>query len=154
MFERTCLSFEEADMTGKDRPILIGLGCSTKASADEIITLVQACLGESGDDADQIIALASHRRKSGSRALAQTATHFGVPLFILGDDAVAPGISSTCEALAAVAGPLRLGKRKSGFATAAIAECAPGFTLDRLAYLASPSAAIAPSMLDTSVAGP
>ena len=140
-------------MTRNDCPILIGLGCSSAATADEIIALVEACLHEANCRPDQIIAFASHERKLGSRALMDTAGHFGVPLFFLGDDSVTPGISSTCEAAAAVAGPLRLSKRKSSFSTCAIADCASGFSLDRL-QLPNASAARAASMLATSWAGP
>ena len=137
-----------------DRPILIGLGCSTSADADEILALVQACLVEANCQADQIVALASHTRKTGSRALADAAHHFGVPLFFLDDEAVAPNIASTCEAVAAAAGPLLLCKRKSRFATCAIAECAPGFIVERLVQPGSANATIAASMSATSVAGP
>ena len=140
-------------MTTNDRPFLIGLGCSSAAHADEIIALVSACLGEAELRADQIVALASHARKTGSLALEQTASHFGVPLFFLGDDALSPDISSTCEAVAAVAGPLCLPKRKSRFATCAIALCPPGWTLDRLAQSPWASAASASSTLLTSLAG-
>jgi cobalt-precorrin 5A hydrolase/precorrin-3B C17-methyltransferase len=141
-------------MTTIDKRILIGLGCSTSASADEIIALVQHCLEEAGSRPDQIVALASHARKASSTALKQTADFFGVPIFFLGDHALAPGITSTCEAVAAVAGPLRLGKRKSRFATSAIADCAPGFSLESLVQLSSISASNASSTLATSVAGP
>lgn len=137
-----------------DRPILIGLGCSTSADADEILALVQVCLIEANCQADQIVALASHTRKTASRALADTAHHLGVPLFFLSDEAVAPNIASTCEAVAAAAGPLLLPKRKSHFATCAIAECAPGLVLERLVQPGSANAAMAASISATSVAGP
>lgn len=140
-------------MTINDRPLLIGLGCSTKATAGEIIGLVQSSLGEAGRDVSAIMAFASHSRKTGDLALAQTARHFGVPLFFLDDHVLAPEIASTCEAVAAVAGPLRLPKRKARFSTCAIAECRPGFSLDRLAQLASPSATSAAATLATSWVG-
>ncbi|WP_108395581.1 cobalamin biosynthesis protein [Devosia submarina] len=141
-------------MTTDHGQILIGLGCSSKATADEIIALVQSCLAEAGSRADAVMAVVSHSRKTGNLALAQTAEHFGVSLFFLDDHVLAPEIASTCEAVAAVAGPLRLPKRKARFSTCAIAECHPGFSLDRLAQLASPSATIAASTLVTSWAGP
>lgn len=136
-----------------DRPILIGLGCSTSADSHEILALVRACLAEADCHFDQVMALASHRRKAGSQALADAAYHLGVPLFFLDDDEVAPGIASTCEAVAAAAGPLLLGKRKSRFATCAIAECAPGFALDRMVHAGNDNAFIAASMSVTSMAG-
>jgi cobalt-precorrin 5A hydrolase/precorrin-3B C17-methyltransferase len=140
-------------MTTKNCSVLVGLGCSTRATAHEIIGLVEACLTESGNRADQIIAFATHARKAGSPTLELAAEHFGVPLFFLGDHVLAPEIASTCEAAAAVAGPLRLPKRKGRFSTCAIAECQKGFSLDRLAQLSSPSAASAASTLPTSWAG-
>ena len=140
-------------MTDND-PILIGLGCSTAASATEIAGLVEACLREANCQAGQIVAFATHSRKRGSEALIGTAIRFGVPLFFLDDDALAPGIESTCEAVAAAAGPLQLGKRKSRYATCAIARCDTEFSVASLAQPVRPSAAIAASRSATSVAGP
>ncbi|HEY0034036.1 MAG TPA: cobalamin biosynthesis protein [Devosia sp.] len=141
-------------MMTNDRPILIGLGCSTSADADEVLALVQACLVEANCQADQIVALASHTRKAGSRALADAADYFGLPLLFLDDEMVSPNIASTCESVAAAAGPLLLAKRKSRFATCAIAQCTPSFTQERLVQPGSANAAIAASMSATSVAGP
>lgn len=137
-------------MSNFDRPILIGLGCASAAGAAEIIALVEACLLESRCDSSQITAFATHSRKLGSRALMQTATYFGVPLYFLDDEELAPGIAGTCEAVAATAGPLRLSKRKSRYATCAIAECAADFMAQQL----NPNAAMAASTVPTSVAGP
>lgn len=135
-------------MTNDECPILVGLGCASAASAAEIIALVDACLIEARCDADQIAAFASHSRKRGSLALIQAASHFSVPLFFLDDEDLAPGLPGTCEAVAASAGPLHLAKRKSRYATCAIAFCA-------VDYIApSPTiAAMASSTLPTSVAG-
>lgn len=111
-------------MTNDECPVLIGLGCASAASTEEIIALVEACLIESGCDANQITAFASHSRKRGSVALIEAAAHFGLPLYFLDDDDLAPGIPGTSEAVAASAGPLCLSKRKSRYATCAIAFCA------------------------------
>jgi cobalamin biosynthesis protein CbiG len=134
-------------MTHLDRSIFIGLGCASAASAAEIIDLVDACLVEAGCDASQITALASHSRKRGSLALAKAADHFAVPLYFLADNDLAPGLRGTCEAVAASAGPLHLAKRKSRYATCAIALCASG-------DVAQPAiTAMASATLPTSVAG-
>ena len=135
-------------------PLIIGLGCSTAASACEIVALIAACLAEASRDSSDIAALASHSRKRGSAALAQAAAHYGVPLRFLDDDDLAQGIPGTCEAVAAAAGPLVLRKRKSRYATCAIAKAAPAFDLATFGQPASPSAAIASSTLSTSLAGP
>lgn len=135
-------------------PLIIGLGCSSAASAGEIVTLISSCLAEIAADSRSISALATHIRKRGSMALAQAAAHYGVPLHFLADDDLAPGISGICEAVAAGAGPLLLGKRKSRYATCAIAACRPGFILAAFGQPERSSAAIAASMSATSLAGP
>lgn len=135
-------------------PIIVGLGCSSSAEAGEIIALISACLAEARRDARDIAAFATHTRKRGSLALLQAAAHFGATLRLLDDDELAPGIAGTCEAVAAAAGPLLLGKRKSSFATCAIAACAPGFELPAFGQPSSSSATMASSTLATSLAGP
>ncbi len=138
-----------------DHPqLIIGLGCSTAASTDEIVALIAACLAEAHSDARAIAALATHNRKRGSTALAQAAAHYDVPLRFLDDDELAHGVPGTCEAVAAAAGPLLLGKRKSRYATCAIAVAAPGFDPAAFGQPDRPSAAMASSMLATSLAGP
>jgi cobalt-precorrin 5A hydrolase/precorrin-3B C17-methyltransferase len=134
--------------------LIIGLGCSTSASADEIVALIAACLAEVGRNPGSIAALATHMRKRGSAALARAAEHYDVPLRFLDDDDLAAGISGTCEAVAAAAGPLLLGKRKSRYATCAIAACGPDFVLAAFGQPERPSAAMASSMSATSLAGP
>jgi cobalt-precorrin 5A hydrolase/precorrin-3B C17-methyltransferase len=141
-------------MTDLNGPIFLGLGCSTAASADEIVRLIKTCLAEADCHPGQITAVASHKRKTGSQPLLSAADHFSVPIFFLDDAALPPGIVGTCEAVAAAAGPLLLPKRKSRFATCAIARCTPDFTIERFRQPANPRAAIAPSTLATSVAGP
>jgi cobalt-precorrin 5A hydrolase/precorrin-3B C17-methyltransferase len=135
-------------------PLIIGLGCSSSASADEILALIAACLSEAGCNAGAVAALATHIRKRDSLALVQAAAYHGVPLRLLGDDELAPDYAGTCEAVAAAAGPLLLGKRKSGYATCAIAQCAPDFTIAAFGQPATASAAMASSTLATSLAGP
>ncbi|MBE0578119.1 cobalamin biosynthesis protein [Devosia sp.] len=135
-------------------PLIIGLGCSSAASATEVVALIAACLAEIDRDSASISAFATHVRKRGSMALAQAAGHYEVPLRFLADDELAQGISGTCEAVAAAAGPLLLGKRKSRYATCAIAACRAGFVLSAFGQPESPSAAMAASTLATSLAGP
>lgn len=115
--------------------------------------LIRACLAEAGLQPSPIAAIATHIRKRDSLALAQAASAFDLPLLFLTDDELAdrPG---TCEAVAAAAGPLRLGKRKSRYATCAIALAAPDFDPASFGQSASPSAAMASSTLATSLAGP
>ena len=135
-------------------PLVIGLGCSTAAATGEIVDLIRACLRQAGLDASQIAAFATHVRKRDSLQLAEAASRFDVPLRFLDDDDLAPGVPGTSEAVAAAAGPLLLGKRKSRYATCAIAAAAPGFVVSAFGQPASPSASMAPSTLATSLAGP
>ena len=135
-------------------PLIIGLGCSSAASADEVVALIAACLAEIDRDCASVSAFATHVRKRGSMALAQSARHYDVPLRFLADDELASDVPGTCEAVAAAAGPLLLGKRKSRYATCAIATCRPGFVLSAFGQPESPSAAMAASTLATSLAGP
>ncbi|MGV8853805.1 MAG: cobalamin biosynthesis protein [Devosia sp.] len=131
-----------------------GIGFSSAASADEIITLIESCLVQAGVPADQLAAIATHARKRSSPVLLLVAQHFEVPLHLLADaeiDGSAPGV---CEAVAATAGSLHLGKRKSALATCALALCRPGFTLSDFGQPVRPSAAMAPSTLLASTACP
>ena len=137
-----------------DAPLVLGLGCSTSASTAEIVALIDASLAETGLDPRRVCALATHIRKRGSVALAQAAARYDLPLRFLDDDELAPDHQGTCEAVAAAAGPLLLGKRKSRYATCAIAACGPGFVLSAFGQPASPSASMASSTSATSLAGP
>lgn len=137
-----------------DCPLVIGLGCSTSATPDEVTGLILAALAEAERDAADIVALATHRRKRGSRALIEAASHFGVPIHYLADEELAEGVPGTCEAVAAAAGPLLLGKRKSRYATCAVAECRAAFDLSRFGQSPSAKASMASSTLATSLAGP
>jgi cobalamin biosynthesis protein CbiG len=134
--------------------LVIGLGCSSAASAEEIVALIAACLAEIRRDAGDVAALATHIRKRGSNALAEAAAHFDLPLRFLDDGDLAPGIPGTSEAVAAAAGRLLLGKRKSRYATCAIAACHPGFVLSAFGQPGRASASMASSTLATSLAGP
>src|SRR5690606_2081293 len=111
--------------TSKAPPIIIGLGCSSSASTNEVLALIAACLAEARLDATQILAFATHSRKRDSLALAEAAARYDLPLRFLDDDDLAHGVPGTCEAVAAAAGPLLLAKRKSRLATCAIAQAAP-----------------------------
>lgn len=131
---------------------IAGVGCSTAATPDEIVALIRACCAEAAIAPSELVALASHVRKAASHDLMVAALQLDLPLRFLDDGEIgAPGV---CEAVAAAAGPLRLGKRKSAYVTCAIAACAPGFALHRFGQPASPSATIAASTEATSWAGP
>jgi cobalamin biosynthesis protein CbiG len=147
--------------------LVAGIGCGSAATSSEIIALINACLAEAGLPA-ALLAIASHQRKHDAQPLYAVSAHFDVPLRLLGDADLAPatpspsvlahiGLPAIAEAVAAAAGPLLLGKRKSAHATCALAACGPDFDLAQFGSAAlypSSSAAMASSTLDTSRAGP
>lgn len=131
-----------------------GIGFASLATADEIIALIDSCLVELRLDSAQLIGIGSHLRKRGSPVLLPVALHFGVPLHLLDDDDLRGDVPGIADAVAAMAGPLCLPKRKSAYATCAIAACGPGFSMARFGQPAIANAAMASSMLLTSRAGP
>lgn len=134
--------------------IVAGIGFASAATAGEIVELIQACLAEAGISADKLAAIGTHARKHSSPVPAQVARYFGVPLRLLADEDMAPNVPGVAEAVAAMVGPLRLGKRKSRYATCAIALCRGGFRLAGFGQPSTSSAAIASSTVATSSAGP
>ena len=149
------------DFLPRERPgsIIAGVGCSSAASAAEIIALVESCLAEAGFLASDLIAVTSHERKAGHPGLAAAAVHFGVPVRLLpGHEMVthvpnpsalvfaAVGFPSVAEASAAAAGPLVLPKRISAHVTCAVAR--------EMSQPFNDMASIAASTLATSSAGP
>lgn len=130
---------------------IAGVGCTTRATASEIVALVTMSCARAGIDPADLVALASHTRKSDSVALADAASTLGLPLHFLSDAELDhPGVS---EAVASAAGTLILTKQKSAQVTCAIARCRSGF--DPLVFgQVSASAAIASSTEATSWAGP
>ena len=140
-------------------PVIAGIGCSSAATAAEIVALVEASLAEAGFLATDLVALTSHERKSNHPGLRAAAAHFGVPLRLVRDadlpDHVpnpsatvfaAVGLHGIAEGAAAAAGPLVLPKRKSAHATCALAR--------EMSQPFNDMASIAASTLATSSAGP
>ena len=139
-------------MTEISGPVVAGIGFATAATTDEIVALIEACLAEAGASSAQLVAIATHARKLGNAVPLRVAAHFGVPLRLLDDQDLAS--ESIAEAVAAAAGPLRLARRKSRYATCAIATCSAGFDISRFGQSPSPRATMASSTLATSLAGP
>jgi cobalt-precorrin 5A hydrolase/precorrin-3B C17-methyltransferase len=148
--------------------LVAGIGCGSAATSSEIIALINACLAEAGLPPSALRAIASHQRKHDAQPLYAAAAHFDIPLRLLGDADLAPatpspsvlahiGLPAIAEAVAAAAGPLLLGKRKSAHATCALAACGPDFDpthFGSAALYPSSSAAMASSISATSRAGP
>lgn len=131
-----------------------GIGFASAATADEIIALVQSCLVDLKLHANQLAAIGAHMRKRSSPLLLPVALHFAVPLHLLDDDDLTGDVPGVADAVAAMAGPLRLRKRKSGYATCAIARCAPGFSMASFGQPLSANAPMVASTLLTSSAAP
>lgn len=137
---------------GQTDRIVAGIGCASAATPDEIVQLIEACLAEAGLKTEQLVAIGTHERKRGSGVLAAVAARYAVPLRFLGDlELEGPGV---CEAVAGAAGPLLVSKRKSAYATCAIARCAADFEMSRFGQAERSSAAMASSIVPTSWAGP
>ena len=139
-------------MTELSGSVVAGIGFATAATSDEIVRLIEACLDEAGYTRGQLVAIGTHYRKLGNATPLRVAAYFGVPLRLLDDRDLAS--ESVAEAVAISAGPLRLPRRKSRYATCAIAACRPSFSVVGFGQPASPSAAVASSTLATSLAGP
>lgn len=139
-------------MTEISRQVVAGIGFATAATDDEIVGLIDKCLSEAGCSAQQLVAIGTHLRKLGNAVPLRVAAHFGVPLRLLDDHDLTS--DSVSEAVATAAGPLRVAKRQSRYATCAIAECGAGFTLAVFGQSPSPRASMASSTLATSLAGP
>lgn len=119
--------------------LAVGIGLNSKAEAPEIVALIGEALELAGLALADVVLLASAERKAASPSLAAAAAHFGVPLELLPDDAlaaVAPpnpsalaeartGLPSVAEAAALCFGRLVVAKQRSSNATCAIAEIAP-----------------------------
>lgn len=139
-------------MTQASGRIVAGIGFATAVDAEEVIALVRACLAELGVDATQLVAIATHARKLGSAVPLRVAAAFHVPLRLLDDRDLA--MDGLAEGTATAAGPLRLGRRQSRYATCALADCGPGFSLATFGQPPISNAVIASSTLATSLAGP
>jgi len=139
-------------MTDVSGRIVAGIGFATAASADEVIALIAACLAEAGATASQLAAIGTHARKRGNAVPLHVAAHFGVPLRLLDD--VDLSMEGLAEGVASAAGPLRLGKRQSRYATCALADCRPDFTIARFGQPPIARAVMASSTVLTSSAGP
>lgn len=157
-----------APAIGSHARLVVGIGCTSRATAAEIIALIDRSLGDIRATGTDLIALVSHVRKLGSPILPRVAKHFGVELRLLetaglAGDVPRPstrverlvGLASVAEAAAAAVGPLVVGKSKSAHATCAIAMCADGFDLAGFGGVGYPAkAATASSSVVTSRAGP
>ena len=145
-------SCKRRDMTEISRSVVAGIGYATAATTAEIVSLIEACLAEAGLIAQQLVAIGTHARKLGNATPLRVAAHFSVPLRLLDDGDLAS--ESVAEAVASVAGPLALARRKSRYATCAIALCRPGFSVAEFGQSPSPRAAMASSTSAASLAGP
>lgn len=150
--------------------VIAGVGSASRASVDEIIALISGCLSELAIPSNHLVAIATHLRKANDPVLLAVARHYNVPLQLLdkselkgsmtGSDFVLAtvGVPSVAEAAAMARGTLALPKRKSAYATCALATVGDDFgtrPLGRgLSQLSSVIASIAASTVPTSKAAP
>jgi cobalt-precorrin 5A hydrolase/precorrin-3B C17-methyltransferase len=116
--------------------LVAGVGCSSGASAAEVIALVEATLAEAGYSPAALAAIATLDRRAEEPAVRAAAAHFGVPLRLFSAAQLAAeaprlevqsprvraaiGIPAVAEAAALKAGRLLVPKRRSPHATCAI----------------------------------
>jgi cobalt-precorrin 5A hydrolase len=138
--------------------LVAGIGLRASASADDLLSLLDACLMAASASRADLVALATLRARAGHSAIAAVAKMFdipvvGLPTHDLHTDVPNPsqrvaglaGVPSVAEGSALAFGPLVLSKQRSANLTCALARYTP---TDRF------SASSASSTLATSSAGP
>lgn len=127
------------------RRLVAGIGCTSAASADEVVALVREATAQVSGE---LVALATIPLRADHPALREAAKRLELPLRVI--DLPGPEVA---EPVAASAGPLVLGKLKSARVTCALALVPSGF--DPMSWgQPSSSEAMASSTEATSRAGP
>lgn len=127
---------EEAVLHVHPKTLVAGVGCTSAAGAEEVISLIEKTLADHRLAPQALAVLASLETRKSHPALAAAADHFGVPLRVFSkreiekerprlqnpSDAVdaAIGVAGVCEAVALKAGRLLVAKQNSTQATCAI----------------------------------
>jgi cobalt-precorrin 5A hydrolase/precorrin-3B C17-methyltransferase len=118
------------------RLLVAGIGCTSTATSDEIVALVESALATAGHSPEGLACLATIDSRVKVKALHAAASRFGVPLRCFSSTELAAesshlatpsasvaglaGILGIAEAAALKAGPLLVPKQKSAHATCAI----------------------------------
>ena len=144
--------------------LVLGVGCSLGASADELEKLAREALREAGLAAGSVALVATINRRLTEPGVVELAARFGVPLRGFAADALAavaeapspsaevarhvgtPGVCEPAAILASAGGTLLVPKRKSAMGTVAIARRAVGAQSARRGHLALVS--LGPGPLD------
>lgn len=130
-----------------DRRLVAGIGCTSRAGADQIVALVRECLGALGKDQSALACVATTLRRHDHPGLCEAARRLGVALRCLDQGALAAqqgrlvvpsasvaghtGLAGIAEAAALAAGELVLTKRIGDGVTCALAQVGPGFSVNR-----------------------
>lgn len=134
-------------LTIHPKTLVVGLGCTSQAGADEILGLVGTALAEAGLAPASVAAFATVSDHGKNPAVREAASRFGVPLRVFTRRELdkergrleapsetveaATGLMGVCEAAALKAGALLLGKRKSAQATCAIGKADTPVAVER-----------------------
>ncbi|WMT91822.1 cobalamin biosynthesis protein [Pelagibacterium sp. H642] len=118
--------------------VVVGLGCTSKAVAPDVIGLVEAVLADADIAPGAVAALATIDSHAKTGALIEAAEHFGVPLRVFTRREIererkrletpsatveaATGLAGVCEAVALKAGTLITPKRIAGNVTCALGK--------------------------------
>lgn len=150
---------EQSDAIGPG--IVAGIGARGSATTEDVLHLLDACLGDVGFGRNGVVALATLDRKAAHPALQQAAAVLGIPVLAVPQDGLrAPGpnpsalvtryigVPSVAEAAALAFGPLLMEKRRGANVTCALSQHLPDYAMP------ISSAVNAASTLSTSSAGP
>ncbi|WP_332719604.1 cobalamin biosynthesis protein [Pelagibacterium mangrovi] len=129
------------------RTVVVGLGCTSKAVAGEVIALVEKTLENADIAPAAVAALATIDSHAGTAALLEAADHFGVPLRVFTRREIdkekkrletpsatvekATGLAGVCEAVALKAGTLVVAKQVEGNVTCALGKAATPIDVGR-----------------------
>jgi len=135
------------------RVIVAGIGCTSRATADEIVGLILATLAEAGRSSQSLACLASLDSRTGAAPLRLAARRLAVPLhgftpaeLAAEDQRLATpselvagllGAAGIAEAAALKAGTLLMPKRKSGNVTCALGLASAALDLQHFGREAS-----------------
>lgn len=136
-------SFRDRWVVYRPKTLVLGVGCSTGVSVDEVHTLMREALAEAGLCWDSVVSIATIDRRLGEPALQSVASELHLPLQGFAPEQLAalpgmptpssevarhvgtPGVSEPAAVLGSDGGDLVLPKRKSARATVAIARRSP-----------------------------
>ena len=164
LLDQATFGADEVRVAYRPPTLVLGVGCSLGATANELEALARDALREAGLAADSVALVATIDRRLMEPGVVELAVRFGVPLRGYPAEALAavreapspsvevarhvgtPGVCEPAAILAGDGGPLLVPKRKSAMGTVAVARRAPGASAPRSGHLSLVS--LGPGPLD------